>query len=699
LKLSNTSTSLGNGAFSVGLNTISIGCNADTIDAVPFEQDMEITDGKLTINTIRQSGEGDYCLMYDPTSVPKELTYSRYIPDHFDQIDVSLNVHDVSLNGLDISVNIIDVSLNVHDVSLNIHDVSLNIHDVSLNVHDVSLNGLDISVNIIDVSLNIHDVSLNGLDISVNIIDVSLNIHDVSLNVLDVSLNIIDVSLNDFMNSAGAGSTFAIGAGSSATGTNSFAIGNNATTLDHDNAVAIGNGSSVGASNVICLGDGTQNVGIGTTSPSEVLEISGNVFVNSPDDLVGLSISAGQSSSSGSQSSYLELIRYDDAQDNNGRNNWKLLNDGSTAGNFHLQRQQGATGTYTSYMTVKGNNGRVGIGTTTPTEALDVNGNIIFSSVGPKYIRGGSDILTLESEYALKIKSDWNNNNSANPADIIFYTGASERMRIKRDTGRVGIGTTSPSYPFHVSNTAFGNGNNLSSTGFLFGDAAWNYTNGTHTIQGYVRRFGTEVIIFESDRRIKTEIVDIEDDAALVTFRNLKPRKYKYIDFRERTSNTVYGFIAQEVKEVLPNSTGLDSKIIPNIYELANIMDGVITLTDNTTIDLSLNDTIRLITETEDIESTVAEIIDNKKFKVEKNIENGPLFVYGTKIDDFHTLDKNAIFTVATAALQEVDRQQQADKQRIAELETKNTALETKNTALETQMASVLARLDALENP
>jgi len=471
LKLSNTSTSLGNGAFSVGLNTISIGCNADTIDAVPFEQDMEIMDGKLTINTIRQSGEGDYCLMYDPTSVPKELTYSRYIPDHFDQIDVSLNGwYDTFYD---------------YDVSLNVHDTSMNFLNNKFTDYDVSLNGLDISVNIIDISLNVIDSTLYS------------------------------------------GSTFAIGAGSSATGTNSFAIGNNATIPGHDNAVAIGNGSSVGASNVICLGDGTQNVGIGTTTPSEVLEISGNVFVNSPDDLVGLSISAGQSSSSGSQSSYLELIRSDD--DDDVRTNWKLLNDGSTSGNFHLQRRVGATGTYTSYMTVKGDNGnvgigttspnallsvqpinntndqenmlldfrgdfggdgklgiyvkeahtnavgpdlrfkgtvyseptqvevmclkptgRVGIGTTTPTEALDVNGNIIFSSVGPKYIRGGSDILTLESEYALKIKSDWNNNNSANPADIIFYTGASERMRIKRDTGRVGIGTTNPQKILHL---------------------------------------------------------------------------------------------------------------------------------------------------------------------------------------------------------------------------------------------------------
>ena len=60
------------------------------------------------------------------------------------------------------------------------------------------------------------------------------------------------------------------------------------------------------------------------------------------------------------------------------------------------------------------------------------------------------------------------------------------------------------------------------------------------------------------------------------------------------------------------------------------------------------------------------------------------LFVYGQEVDDFVYIKKDAIWTVATAALQEVDRQQQADKLRITELET--------------QLASVLARLDALES-
>jgi hypothetical protein len=34
-------------------------------------------------------------------------------------------------------------------------------------------------------------------------------------------------------------------------------------------------------------------------------------------------------------------------------------------------------------------------------------------------------------------------------------------------------------------------------------------------------------------------------------------------------------------------------------------------------------------------------------------------FVYGQEVNDFNAVDKNAIFTVATSALQEVDREVQ----------------------------------------
>jgi hypothetical protein len=53
------------------------------------------------------------------------------------------------------------------------------------------------------------------------------------------------------------------------------------------------------------------------------------------------------------------------------------------------------------------------------------------------------------------------------------------------------------------------------------------------------------------------------------------------------------------------------------------------------------------------------------------------LFVYGQRVTDFHSLNKNAIWTVATAALQEVDRQLQAEKVRNDALEARILALES----------------------
>jgi len=235
--------SIGGGLLSIKLPTV--GDSTPIVEGVSGELlavngGTYVDQGRLAVTHIRESGDGTgislpgNIMMYNPNGNPKEITYSNDIPIRLNTFDVSLNGHDDRLNGLDISVNIIDVSLNIIDVSLNGLDISVNIIDVSLNIHDDRLNGLDISVNIIDVSLNIHDASLNGLDISVNIIDVSLNMIDSTLY---------------------SGSKFAIGAGSSATGTNSFAIGNNATTLDHDNAVAIGNEATTTANDEIGLGN------------------------------------------------------------------------------------------------------------------------------------------------------------------------------------------------------------------------------------------------------------------------------------------------------------------------------------------------------------------------------------------------------------------------------------------------------------
>ena len=58
---------------------------------------------------------------------------------------------------------------------------------------------------------------------------------------------------------------------------------------------------------------------------------------------------------------------------------------------------------------------------------------------------------------------------------------------------------------------------------------------------------------------------------------------------------------------------------------------------------------------------------------------------------------KDYLWTVATSALQEVDRQQQTDKARIAELESRNDALESRNDALESRVEELEAMVSIIK--
>jgi hypothetical protein len=188
----------------------------------------------------------------------------------------------------------------------------------------------------------------------------------------------------------------------------------------------------------------------------------------------------------------------------------------------------------------------------------------------------------------------------------------------------------------------------------------------------------------------------------LEVLRLLKPKRYQYKDEVDRGTEPVWGFIAQEVRETLPYATSLGRGVVPNIYELANVsQSNVITFTNFNTSNLESNATTLIRTtgiDGEDHDIHLAEVIDEHTIRVEEDLtewigsvdETGnvvagnQLFIYGQRVDDFVSLQKSAIFTIATSALQEVDRQLQAEKAKVA--------------TLETQLASVLARLDALES-
>lgn len=58
-------------------------------------------------------------------------------------------------------------------------------------------------------------------------------------------------------------------------------------------------------------------------------------------------------------------------------------------------------------------------------------------------------------------------------------------------------------------------------------------------------------------------------------------------------------------------------------------------------------------------------------------IPKKPSFVVGQLVDNFHCISKDYIWTIGTAALQEVDRQLQEEKTKRLEMETKLESIMT----------------------
>jgi negative regulator of replication initiation len=313
-------------------------------------------------------------------------------------------------------------------------------------------------------------------------------------------------------------------------------------------------------------------------------------------------------------------------------------------------------------------------------------------------------------------------------------------------SGYVGIGITNPDFPLHVKGPAAGSGTGWSAalTAYIHGTSAshtWQHAGGTahsvnasgHTtdIGGGINVVGVRIeqgLICKrqyvmSDSRIKKDIIDVSDDQALVVLRQLQPKKYKYKDSYLNGGNIeVYGFIAQEVRTVIPSSITIQKDYIPDIMVSAKIIvqgDSSI-LTTQSDHGLQTNDIISCRdAKYNSIDGITVEVVNSKTIKINKIFtpaqttfksddgfqEENVIYIFGKQVNDFHNLNKDAIWTVATAALQEVDRQLQAEKDKTVLLQGKVTDLETKvvdltneNNELKSQLQTILDRLNALEN-
>jgi hypothetical protein len=371
-------------------------------------------------------------------------------------------------------------------------------------------------------------------------------------------------------------------------------------------------------------------------------------------------------------------------------------------------------------------NGNIGIGTNNPTNILQVGGGgrlRIANSTSDYTIIGSSDvdgatnprIAIFGNTYGAGLSGVLNYYTTSATGYHAFHTTDNyiERLRITSN-GNIGIGTSTVNYKLHVNGTTLLSGETFIAENTWIKDSAnrvklyFSSDSRTYFCGGTTsgtcitfRRGIDDGMIAEmyatgwlyiggslsqgSDSRIKMNIKDIDDEDALNLILAIEPKTYEYIDKETRGIDTVYGFIAQQVKEVIPRAIQIVSDILPNIYKICECEDDIIYCSIPQDVSINTEIKLRYINDKEVVHKILE--IGEDYIRIDSVLEVNNIFVFGYNVDNFHRMSKEYIYTLNVCATQilsrKIDEQNvviKSHEDRITDLEMKMERLLSSNT-------------------
>ena len=384
------------------------------------------------------------------------------------------------------------------------------------------------------------------------------------------------------------------------------------------------------------------NVGIGTPNPSKHLHVQGSsdqeVMIESTD-------SAGVK--------------------------WSLQSSaGTRQGRFEIINRT----TEKSHFTIL-KDGNVGLGTIDPVSHLHLRG-------------AGDQEITIESADTNGLK--WGLQSSAGASsgrfEIVDRTNGRNRFTIGKN-GYVGIGTVNPTNGIlHVSGSAVttvrGFGYlNKEKTGFPGNTQDCPYSIWADD------RIGALEFNAHSDERMKNIQGRSDSATDLLILLGIEITDYSFKDVIGKGKGASKKVIGQQVEKVFPQAVSKQSEVVPDIYQQASIRDGWVALPT----ELKKGERVKLITEKGESVHEVLEVTPDK-FRVDFNDEEDTIFVFGREVDDFLTVDYDAIAMLNVSATQQLKKELD---QEVKALRTENAELRAANDALAKRLELLESRFEA----
>ena len=297
------------------------------------------------------------------------------------------------------------------------------------------------------------------------------------------------------------------------------------------------------------------------------------------------------------------------------------------------------------------------------------------------------------------------NINYNNNGNVVLYNGYTAVLT--KNGSRIGIGTTTPKAPLEVVGTV----------GSTLGNTSGRYFDSYNNLTFFNSEYGATWSIFASsyyggsgftaisDKRIKNDVERILPD--METLLKLRPVTYKYIDRIGYGTQMRYGFIAQELEDLLPGLVYGSEDFVPDIYRIASYSSDTCRIVWSKDEfgkyhdgdEIKSGDTLKLIAKKDNdthliVNVISSRIIDDMMHVVIEHTEKltKEVFVYGRKVTDFKNINYDDVMSWSVAQLQHIYKLHLTDREKIAILEDRiqeTSKLEDRVQRLEQLLAKI----------